>query len=98
MKTNVQVIAPNIKQAQKVVRCTRKQIIDGYMQAEKPYEVCVHTCMGGYMEFLRLEQGIMFEDNAKMVAEEYAKSWGKSDNFKGVCVRKQGIVIYEVAI
>jgi hypothetical protein len=77
---------------------TKKQIIDGYIQAEKPYEVCAHTCMGGYMEFMRLEQGIMFEENAKQVADTYAQTWGKSNNIKGVCVRKQGIVIYEVAI
>lgn len=77
---------------------TKKQIIDGYLQAGKPYEVCAHTCMGGYMEFMRLEQGIMFEENAKQVADAYAQTWGKSSNIKGVCVRKQGIVIYEVAI
>lgn len=76
----------------------KKQIIDGYTQAEKPYEVCAHTCMGGYMEFMRLEHGIMFEDNAKQIADTYAKSWGKSDNIKGICVRKHGVVSYEVAI
>lgn len=98
MKTNVQVIAPNIKQAQKEARFTRKQIIGGYTQAEKPHEICVHTCLGGYMEFMCLERGIMFEENAKQIADSYAKSWGKSDNIKGICVRKHGIIIYEVAI
>ena len=77
---------------------TKKQIIDGYMQAEKPYEVCAHTCMGGYMEFLPLEHNIMFQENAEACARNYARNWGKSSNIKGVCVRKQGIVIYEVAI
>lgn len=77
---------------------TKKQIIDGYMQAEKPYEVCAHTRFGGYMEFLPLERDIMSEENAKYVADTYAQGWGKSSNIKGVCVRKQGAVIYEAEI
>ena len=77
---------------------TKEQIINGYVQAEKPYEVCAHTCLGGYMEFMCLEPGIMFEENAKEVAKQYASQWGKSSNVKGVCVRKHGVVIYEVTI
>ncbi len=77
---------------------TKHEVIAGYMQAEKPYEICAHTYMGGYMEFMRLEQGIMFEENAKQIADTYAQAWGKSSNIKGICVRKHGIVTYEVAI
>lgn len=77
---------------------TNREIVAGYIAAEKPYEVCAHTNMGGYMEFMRLEHNIMFEENAKEVANNYAKTWGKSDNIKGICVRKNCTVIYEVEI
>lgn len=77
---------------------TKKQIIDGYLAAEKPFEVCAHTKMGGYMEFFTLEKNIMFEDNAKRVADEYAETWRKSgtENFRGICVRRNCTVVYEV--
>lgn len=77
---------------------TKKQVVEGYLAAEKPYEVCAHTRMGGQMEFMRLERAIMFEENAKEIANSYAKSWCKSENIKGVCVRKGYTVIYEVEI
>lgn len=78
---------------------TKQEVLAAYIAAEKPYEVCIHTNMGGYMEFCRLECGIMFEDNAKMVCDKYAETMRKgkkSENFKAVCVRKSCTIIYEV--
>lgn len=78
----------------------KQEIINGYIAAEKPFDVCVHTILGGYMEFFVLEKNIMFEDNAKMVAEEYAKHFKgeKSENFKGICVRKNHSVVHEIKL
>ena len=78
----------------------KQQIITDYLAAERPYEVCIHTTMGGYMEFCKLERGIMFEDNAKMVCDSYAETMrkSKSNNFKGVCVRKNCTIVYEVTL
>ena len=77
---------------------TKKQIIEGYLAAEKPFEVCVHTKMGGYMEFLRLERGLMFEENAREIADSYAETFreGDTSNYKGICVRRNCTVVYEV--
>lgn len=76
---------------------TKREIVSAYMNAEKKYEVCAHTNMGGYMEFMSLER-VMFEDNAKDIADNYAKSWGKSENIKSICVRNEGRIIYETNI
>lgn len=77
---------------------TKIELIEGYLNAEKPYDVCIHTTMGSYMEFIKVESGIMFEHNAKEVCERYADIAKKdrNENFKGVCVCKRGAVIYEV--
>lgn len=77
---------------------TQQEIIASYMEAEKPYEVCAHTKMGGYMEFLPLERSIMFQENAEACARNYARNWGKSDNIKSICVRKHYTIVYEVEI
>jgi len=80
---------------------TSSEIVAGYLAAERPYDVCIHTNMGGYMEFCRLERGIMFEENAKMVADSYAetmKKGQKSESFKGICVRKNCTIVYEVEL
>lgn len=77
---------------------TKQEILEGYLKAEKPYEVCVHTNMGSYMEFMRLEKNIMFEENAKQIADTYASGWTASENIKGICVRKHGVLIYEAEI
>lgn len=74
------------------------ELIEGYLSSERPYDVCAHTTMGGYMEFLRVESGIMFEDNAKMVCDKYAEFWERSANIKSVCVRKGVTIIYEVEL
>lgn len=76
----------------------KRAIIEGYLAAEKPYEVCVHTTMGSYMEFLRLERNIMFEDNARMVCDEYAKTFKPTDTIKAICVRRDREVVYEVEL
>lgn len=79
---------------------TRREIIEGYITAEKPYEVCMHSKYGGYLEFGVVEKGIMFEDNARTVCDKYAESLKKnpSETFIGVCVRKNGTIVYEVRI
>lgn len=79
---------------------TKQEIISGYMAAERPYSVCLHTHMGGYMEFATVESGIMFEDNARMVCDQYAETMRKSpsDTFIGVCVRRDGVTIFEVKL
>lgn len=77
---------------------TKQEILEGYLQAEKPYEVCAHTNMGGYMEFMPLERSIMFQENAEACARNYARNWGKSENIKSICVRKNSVIVYEVAI
>lgn len=78
---------------------SNKDILEGYINADKPFEVAAHTVLGGYMEFMILER-MMFEENAKEVAEQYASLWkkGDSENVKSVCVRKEGAIIYEVEI
>lgn len=81
-----------------LTKVTKKQIIEGYLAAEKPFEVCVHTKMGSYMEFLTLEKNIMFQDNAEFVADQYAETWrmGDTSNYKGICVRRNCTIVYEV--
>lgn len=79
---------------------TRQEIINGYILADRPYEVCLHSRYGGYMEFAKVEGGIMFEDNAKAVCDSYADTIRKnpSGTFIGVCVRKLGTIVYEVSV
>lgn len=74
-----------------------KNILEGYINADKQFEVAAHTVLGGNMEFMLLER-LMFEENAKEVAKQYASQWGESENVKSVCVRKDGVIIYEVEI
>ena len=76
---------------------SNQEILEGYLNADKPFEVAAHTKLGGYMEFFILER-LMFEDNAKEVAKQYASQWSDSENVKSVCVRKGGVIIYEVEI
>lgn len=76
---------------------SNKDILEGVLNADKPFEVAAHTVLGGYMEFMILER-LMFEENAKEVAKQYASQWGQSENVKSVCVRKGGVIIYEVEI
>lgn len=78
----------------------KQEILLQYAAAEKPYDVCIHTTMGSYMEFCNVERGIMFEDTARMVCDRYAAVLrkGTHPNFKGVCVRKGCTIIYEVGI
>lgn len=79
---------------------TKQEIINGYMAAERPYSVCMHSRYGGYLEYATVESGIMFEDNARMVCDSYADTLRKnpSDNFIGVCVRQGCTTIYEVKL
>ena len=77
---------------------TKQQVVDRYLAAEKPYEVCAHTNMGGYMEFMRLERNILSEVSAKAVCDSYAELWGTSENVKSVCVRLNGAIVYEVKL
>lgn len=79
---------------------TKSEVINSYLAAERPYDVCMHSRYGGYLEFAILEKGIMFEDNARMVCDSYADTMRKtpSDNFIGVCVRKGSTIIYEVSL
>jgi hypothetical protein len=78
----------------------KSEIINGYLAAERPYDVCMHSRYGGYLEYAKVESGIMFEDNARMVCESYADSLRKnpSETFIGVCVRKGGMTVYEVKV
>lgn len=79
---------------------TKSEIINGYLAAERPYDVCMHSRYGGYLEYATVEKGIMFEDNARMVCDSYADTLRKnpSETFIGVCVRKDGVTIYEVKL
>lgn len=94
MKTNVQVIAPKAEEAQRIMRDVRRS----YVAAEKPYNVYAHTFLGGCVEFLPLEHNIVLRDVAEAIARNYARSWGKSENIKGVCVMQGGRVVYESEI
>ena len=77
---------------------TKIEILEGYANLERPYEVCIRTRMGGYMEFFTVER-LAFEENAKDVCESYAKSGkGHSENFRSVCVRKNYQIIHEIAL
>lgn len=99
MKTNVQVIAPKAEEAQRIMRGVRRsRIIKDYVAAEKPYNVYAHTFLGGCVEFLPLEHNIVLRDAAEAIARNYARSWGKSENIKGVCVMQGGRVVYESEI
>ena len=75
----------------------KSEIIEGFINADRPYEVCAHTTMGGYMEFVTVER-LLCEENAKWVCDEYSKSFKKSANIKAVCVRYKRRTIYEVEL
>lgn len=66
---------------------------------ERPYEVCAHTTMGGYMEFLKIEK-CTCEDVARIAADRYAETWRKrkSENVKSICVRKGAQIVYEITL
>ena len=77
---------------------TKVELLEGYANLERPYEVCIRTRMGGYMEFFTVEW-LAFEENAKDVCESYARdSKGHSESFKSVCVRKGNSIIHEIAL
>ena len=77
---------------------TKVELLEGYTNLERPYEVCIRTRMGGYMEFFTVER-LAFEGNAKDVCESYAKdSKGHKESFKSVCVRKGSQIIHEIAL
>ena len=74
------------------------EIMEGYMNANKVYSVDIRTKMGGYMEFFTVESNIMFEENAKTICKSYAETSKGHDTFRSVCVRKEGNIIFEIAI
>lgn len=77
---------------------TKVELLEGYTNLERPYEVCIRTRMGGYMEFFTVER-LAFEGNAKDVCESYAEdSKGYNESFKSVCVRKGNQIIHEIAL
>jgi len=79
---------------------TNSEIIEGYLSSERPYDVCMHTRYGGYLEFAPVERGIMFEENARMVCDTYAESLREhpSETFIGVCVKMGATIIYEIKV
>ena len=77
---------------------TKVELLEGYANLERPYEVCIRTRMGGYMEFFCVER-LAFEENAKDVCASYAEdSKGHKESFKSVCVRKGNQIIHEIAL
>ena len=79
----------------RTVEMTKREVIEGYLAAEKPYDVCVHTIYGGYLEFVNIQRGIMFKENAIDICNQYAELWHKDPDYKGICVRENCQVIYE---
>lgn len=65
---------------------TKVEIIEGFVNAERPFEVCIRTKLGGYMEYFVVDR-LISKDNAIMVANQYYDKSKKSD-FKSVCVRE----------
>ena len=76
---------------------TKQDIIRGYYAAEKPYCVSIHTTMGGYMEFMTIEGHVMFLENAISIAKSFLETARerKHEDFKSICVRRNGSIVWE---
>ena len=79
---------------------SKSEIISGYINAPRPYEVAMRSNIGGYLEFSVLER-LISEENARMVCDSYAETFRENRErysiFRSVVVRKGGTIIYEVA-
>lgn len=62
------------------------------------YEVCFHTKYGSYLEFARIEATKHAALAIKVMVEYHRFCKNENGTFKGVCIRRNRQIIYELPL